>query len=74
MEPDEVWLGLRPCTPDGLPFIGRLQSWNNVVVAGGHDTKGMSLGPLTGRYVAEILAGKGLGDIGKALSPGRFGC
>jgi D-amino-acid dehydrogenase len=74
MEPDEAWLGLRPCAPDGLPLIGRLQSWNNVVVAGGHDTKGMSLGPLTGRYVAEILAGKGLGDIGKALSPGRFGC
>jgi D-amino-acid dehydrogenase len=74
MEPDEVWRGLRPCTPDGLPLIGRLRSWNNVIVAGGHDTKGMSLGPVTGQYVSGILTGKGAGDLELAFSPGRFGC
>ena len=55
LHPSEVWRGLRPCTPDGLPMVGRLHSLNNVIVAGGHDTKGITLGPLTGQYVTRLL-------------------
>jgi D-amino-acid dehydrogenase len=72
MKPDEVWRGLRPCTPDGLPLMGRLKNWRNVIVAGGHDTKGMTLGPLTGSYVDRLLAGQPLPDFVKALGPERF--
>jgi len=72
MKPDEVWRGLRPCTPDGLPLIGRLKNWRNVIIAGGHDTKGMTLGPLTGSYVAGLLSGQPLPDFGKHLGPERF--
>ncbi len=68
----EVWRGLRPCTPDGLPIVGRLAAWRNVVVAGGHDTKGMSLGPLTGQLVARLLNGESLKEFENPLRPERF--
>lgn len=72
MTPDVIWRGLRPCTPDGLPLIGRLKTLKNVLVAGGHDMKGVSLGPVTGKYVAKLLGGESLGEMEKTLSPNRF--
>ena len=45
----ETWAGLRPCTPDGLPVIGRAPGLPNVVLATGHAMKGLSLAPVTGR-------------------------
>lgn len=71
--PSEIWRGLRPCTPDGLPLVGRLHSLDNVILAGGHDTKGMTLGPLTGQHVTRLLAGQAIGDFEQKLSPARFG-
>jgi D-amino-acid dehydrogenase len=52
------WAGLRPCSPDGLPFIGRNGKFQNVTVATGHAMLGFTLGPATGKIVAEIVAGK----------------
>jgi len=72
LHPSEIWRGLRPCTPDGLPLVGRLQSFNNVIIAGGHDTKGMTLGPLTGQHVTRLLTGQSIGDFERKLSPSRF--
>ncbi len=51
----ETWAGLRPCLPDGLPAIGRL---GRVVVATGHAMKGVSLAPVTGRMVAQLVGGE----------------
>ena len=45
----EVWRGIRPCTPDGLPIIGRSERLQNVVFATGHAMKGLHLAPETGR-------------------------
>jgi D-amino-acid dehydrogenase len=56
--PKEVWHGLRPCSPDGLPYIGRIKRWDNVVVATGHAMMGLSLGPGTGRLVSDLVEGK----------------
>ncbi|MFQ5614329.1 MAG: NAD(P)/FAD-dependent oxidoreductase [Anaerolineae bacterium] len=50
----EVWGGLRPCTPDGLPVIGRTAAYDNLIVATGHAMKGMALGPITGQLVAQL--------------------
>ena len=68
----EVWRGLRPCTPDGLPMIGRPRRWQNVVLATGHAMLGLTLGPVTGRLVAQVITGeRPLFDLGP-VDPDRF--
>jgi D-amino-acid dehydrogenase len=68
-----VWRGPRPLSPDGLPFVGRCPGHENVIVATGHCMLGLSLGPVTGRLVAELAGGaRPSVDLGP-LSPVRFG-
>lgn len=52
---DRVWRGLRPCTPDGLPIIGRVPGFANLSVATGHQMLGIQTGPATGRLMADLL-------------------
>ncbi len=52
---DKLWYGYRPCSADGLPYIGKIKSYNNVVVATGHAMLGLSLGAGTGKLVSEIV-------------------
>lgn len=56
--PEAVWRGLRPCSPDGLPYIGRVSAFDNLVLATGHGMMGVSLGPATGKLVAETFTGQ----------------
>lgn len=69
---EQVWAGLRPCSPDGLPLVGRVSRYENLVVAGGHSTLGLSLGPITGQLVAELVAGETPAFDLAPLSPDRF--
>ncbi len=50
-----VWSGLRPCSPDGLPYIGKSSRLRNLIIATGHSMMGMSLGPATGKLVTEMI-------------------
>jgi D-amino-acid dehydrogenase len=50
----EIWRGLRPCTPDGLPYIGRSPRHDNVIIAAGHGMLGISLAPITGKIVSQL--------------------
>lgn len=68
----EIWRGLRPCTPDGLPLLGRPRRLDNLVVAAGHAMIGMSLGPVTGRLVAELAADQPLSHDLTLLAPDRW--
>jgi D-amino-acid dehydrogenase len=68
----ETWAGLRPCTPDGLPVIGRPYGVEPLVIATGHARKGLSLSPVTGRLVAELIAGEAPSLDLAPLSPDRF--
>jgi D-amino-acid dehydrogenase len=52
---ENIWYGYRPCSADGLPYIGRVKKWNNVVMATGHAMLGLSLGAGTGKLVSEII-------------------
>jgi D-amino-acid dehydrogenase len=52
------WFGFRPMTPDGLPYIGRADGIDNLVLATGHGQLGVALAPVTGLLVAEILSGE----------------
>ncbi len=53
----ETWAGLRPVTPDGVPLIGFAPGYSNLVIATGHAMLGLSLGPGTGKLVADLLNG-----------------
>jgi D-amino-acid dehydrogenase len=68
----QPWYGLRPATPDGLPVIGRLEPDSPIVVASGHGMLGTSMGPGTGRLVADILSGRPLSIDLAPLAPHRF--
>lgn len=52
---EKVWHGLRPCSPDGMPYIGRSRRKKNLIVAAGHSMMGLSLGPGTGKLVAQLV-------------------
>ena len=54
----EIWRGLRPCTPDGLPIIGHSKDFSNLIIAAGHAMLGMSLGPITGKLVSQLVLGE----------------
>jgi len=68
----QPWQGLRPCSPDGLPYFGRTARWSNLVVATGHAMMGLSLGPITGRLATQIIAGESHAFDLSQLSPDRY--
>jgi D-amino-acid dehydrogenase len=71
-EKGKVWHGLRPCSPDGLPYIGRSKSLKNLVLATGHSMMGLSLGPGTGKLVSEIINREKTSIGINAFEPERF--
>ncbi|UCC39724.1 MAG: FAD-dependent oxidoreductase [Candidatus Aminicenantes bacterium] len=50
--------GFRPCTPDGLPLIERFPGYDNLIVATGHCMLGISLAPITGKLVSQLVRGQ----------------
>ncbi|MEJ2585060.1 MAG: FAD-dependent oxidoreductase [Robiginitalea sp.] len=70
-EEEEAACGLRPVTPDGLPYIGRVSRWKNLSIATGHAMMGWSLGPVTGKLISEIISGKPTSLNLKELHPER---
>ena len=55
---DKPWMGARPCTPDMLPIIGKAPRHANLWFAFGHAHHGLTLGPVTGRLIGEMVAGE----------------
>jgi D-amino-acid dehydrogenase len=54
--PTQLWTGLRPTTPDGVPFIGRIERYGNVSITCGHGHIGMGLAPAGGRLLAQLMS------------------
>jgi D-amino-acid dehydrogenase len=75
-EPDfaevKPWHGLRPVSPDGMPYIGRTRRWKNLTVATGHAMMGLSLAPATGKIVAALICGEKPPVALDLLSPDRY--
>jgi D-amino-acid dehydrogenase len=69
----QIWRGPRPVTPDGLPVVGRAPRRERVILATGHCMLGLSLGPVTGKLVAELAGGRAPSLDLAPLSPARFG-
>lgn len=65
------WAGLRPVSPDGIPYLGQVGNFSNLLTATGHAMMGLSLAPVTGSLVADLLAGDTPFCALGAMSPGR---
>ena len=57
-EPREIWRGLRPCTPDGMPAIGRARGHGDVWLATGHQMAGLKAATGTGLLLAQLMSGE----------------
>jgi D-amino-acid dehydrogenase len=71
-ERDRVWQGLRPLSPDGLPYIGRHSKYENLILSGGHAMMGVSLAAATGHLTEQIISGKKTSIDMVAFNPERF--
>ncbi len=69
----ETWCGLRPCTPDGLPFLGKVSNVSNLVIAAGHAMIGISLAPATGKLVSQIVGAEKTDVDISQFAVNRFG-
>ena len=68
----EPWLGRRPCTPDSLPVISAGHRHENLWAAFGHGHMGFSMGPITGRLVADLVTSSASVPDTNAFSLSRF--
>jgi D-amino-acid dehydrogenase len=66
------WYGYRPVSPDGLPYIGRLGRYTNLATASGHAMLGLTLAPISGLLMAELLSGRKPSIDLTLLNPNRF--
>ncbi|MFS4458481.1 NAD(P)/FAD-dependent oxidoreductase [Bdellovibrio sp. HCB2-146] len=72
LQVQELWAGLRPCTPDGVPLIGYHKNISNMMLAVGHQMLGLQSGTGTGLLVADLLEGKTPFVDMKVLDANRF--
>ena len=68
----QPWVGLRPCSPDGLPYLGRTRRYDNLCLATGHAMMGLSLGPISGQIIAQTIAGETPPISSALLDPDRY--
>ncbi|MEN2281776.1 FAD-dependent oxidoreductase [Algoriphagus sp. SE2] len=71
-EENKIWKGLRPCSPDGLPYIGFAPGFSNVLVNSGHSMMGVSLAPGSGKIISELHQQKDPVLELKGFEVGRF--
>ncbi len=67
-----VWMGCRPTLPDSLPVLGFASNTNNVLYAFGHQHLGITLGPMSGLIIADLVAGRDPGIDLVPYRPDRF--
>ncbi|HLR25861.1 MAG TPA: FAD-dependent oxidoreductase, partial [Fodinibius sp.] len=72
LDNQEVWVGLRPCSPDGLPYVGKVDPYKNIFVSTGHSMVGMSLGFASGEIISQLIT-KGQAKLSHAMmDPNRY--
>ncbi len=68
----QPWSGLRPCSPDGMPYLGRTRAAANLVIATGHGMMGLSLAPVTAEIAAQLLHREPVRFDLRLLEPDRY--
>lgn len=67
-----IWTGLRPCSPDGLPYVGSMGEFSNLYTSTGQSMMGMSLAPSCGKMISDIIT-DGKSELNNPLiDPRRF--
>lgn len=66
------WMGRRPSTTDGMPLIGASRRAPNILFACGHQHLGLTLGPRTGRLIADVIGGRSPNLDMAPFDPDRF--
>ena len=69
---DSVWYGFRPCSPDGLPYLGQLAAVDNGWVSAGHGMMGVSLAPASANILATLMQGQTPDMDISLFNPNRF--
>jgi D-amino-acid dehydrogenase len=72
LSPENLWTGFRPCSPDGLPYIGTHPRLSNLIVATGHSMLGIALSTGTAFLLSQIVSGEKTEIDTSAFSPSRF--
>ncbi len=72
LSPEQSWSGLRPSTPDGLPYLGRLGEFTNAWIAAGHFRAGLSQSTGTAALMLQLMAGEPTAMDVAAFDPARF--
>ena len=72
LETLEIWRGMRPLSADSLPILGRPRGLDNLLLATGHGMIGMSLGPASGKAVADLALGRQPSLDMELFRPDRF--
>lgn len=73
LEGHKIWTGLRPCSPDGLPYVGAFGEYSNLYCSTGYAMMGMSLAPSCGKIVADLITNGKPGFEFEMINPNRFG-
>ncbi|BFT75545.1 glycine oxidase ThiO [Paenibacillus sp. P36] len=60
---EKAWSGLRPQTPDGMPYIGKVPMYEGLFAACGHYRNGILLSPITGKIIAQLVLGEDVGSL-----------
>jgi D-amino-acid dehydrogenase len=69
----DTWCGLRPCTPDSLPLVGRSSRLSNLYLATGHAMLGLTLASATGQAIADLIVDGRSSLPVEQLAPARYG-
>jgi D-amino-acid dehydrogenase len=72
-EKNQVWYGFRPCSPDGMPYIGKSKNYSNLYFNTGHAMMGISLAPASGLLLTQTMNSSLLSMSTNGFDPQRFG-
>ncbi|MEX0769234.1 MAG: FAD-dependent oxidoreductase [Balneolaceae bacterium] len=72
LEGYDIWRGLRPCSPDGMPYAGSFKDFENLYTSTGHAMMGMSLAPSCGKLVADLITQGGSDLQHPLIDPNRY--
>lgn len=69
---DKIWTGLRPVSPDGLPFLGKAKNLDNLLISGGNAMLGISEGAADGQIISDLIGKRSTSIDISAFKVDRF--